>query len=428
MTPLVMVKDDKGDFYIGALSAGCIVWGILIGTMGLQIPATLLAWTTTQEDLPLGENEKRWTIYFKKEPQGPRTFSGFLVLLRAVANGSTLIYSAWVLPPRDPSKNLNLSKFLLAWLEAPLACLMALACIYSLAMICLQPKESKESRHYVEFARRVRRLGRFSALSSLPYANPAALLAQLQGAVDDFFQLKMLRTKDDQDFGLNVTKARKMKKTDLLSKLCELNWPQLFGLGYVVFSQMVYVSLFACAAVGSVVVKTSQVSFISEKPWHDWTVAEGIQLASFINALSGLGFDPNVVGLVKVLRERYGRYAHLKEKLESLKDVELVASWQRQVIKCAKKIEDPKKSQLSLIMCALTLDLKDCCEIMDPEYGDEDCEAFGAGMPRFTGSSGSSFTMVLELSWSACLFLGQGSMRFGSHNLWFQFLLVPTRS
>ena len=63
---------------------------------------------------------------------------------------------------------------------------------------------------------------------------------------------------------------------------------------------MVYNALFACAAIGSVVVKTSQMSFVSDKSWDQWTIAEGIALASFINALSGLGLDPNVLGLVKV--------------------------------------------------------------------------------------------------------------------------------
>ena len=139
-------------------------------------------------------------------------------------------------------------------------------------------------------------------------------------------------------------------KEELMKHLSGLSWFHLLGLGYVVFSQMVYILLFACAAIGSVVVKTSQVSFVSDKPWHDWTGAELIQLASFVNALSGLGLDPNLLGLVKVLRERYEDTQHYKNE-------ELVDSWQQQVMECIMEGKGPA----SLMICGLTLDLNDCC-------------------------------------------------------------------
>ena len=268
------------------------VWGILMGTMGLKIPALFLAHNTRQNDFQLGGvNEGKWKDHFnEKEPNPGRMFGAFLMLLRAVANGSLLVYSAWILPPRNPDKNLNLSKFLLAWFEAPLAFLMALSCLYSLVMIYWQ---SEKPNHYTAFARNVRRLGRFSAFSSLPYANPAVMLNQLKVAVNDFLQ----QSEKAKELGVTNVKG---DKRDLLSKLRQLGWKNLFVLGYVVFSQMVYNALFACAAIGSVVVKTSQMSFVSDKSWDQWTIAEGIALASFINALSGLGLDPNVLGLVKV--------------------------------------------------------------------------------------------------------------------------------
>ena len=188
--PLTMIRDEaNGQLYIGALSAGCIVWGILLGTMGLQCPVIALDMWSNPDPLDLGQYKEKWEKHFSNQPTGGRIFSGCQVLLRAFANGSALIYSAWVLPPRDPSKNLNLSKYLLAWLEAPLAGLLALACIFWLLVICLVPDTSVA---YVKFAKNVRRLSRFSALSSLPYANPAVLWSQLQGAVFDYLQAACL--------------------------------------------------------------------------------------------------------------------------------------------------------------------------------------------------------------------------------------------
>ena len=303
--------DDEGKLHLGALSAGCLVWGILMSTMGLKIPAFFLAYKTRRQTLDLGkENEERWRLHFNdKEPNRGRMFGAFLILLRAVANGSLLVYSAWILPPRNPDQNLNLSKFLLAWFEAPLAFLMAVSCLFSLVMIYWKPDEPQ---HYAMLGRSVRRLGRFSAFSSLPYANPAVMLNQLQVAVNDFLQA----SDQAKELGvMNVSQAKnKEERKDILKSLRKLDWWNLFALGYVVFSQMVYNALFACAAIGSVVVKTSQMSFVSERPWDQWTVAEGIALASFINALSGLGLDPNVLGLVKVRRDQYTgfRSSHLR--------------------------------------------------------------------------------------------------------------------
>ena len=68
---------------------------------------------------------------------------------------------------------------------------------------------------------------------------------------------------------------------------------------------------------------------------------------------------------MKVLRERYGN-------LVDFSDDELVASWQRQVIQCIMQVHDPNSDRASVLICALTLDLTDCCEIID-----EDLEALG---------------------------------------------------
>ena len=281
------------------------VWGILMGTMGINLPASCLAYITRQNDFPLGQvTEQKWKDHFnEKEPNPGRMFGAFLMLLRAVANGSLLVYSAWILPPRNPDQNLNLSKFLLAWFEVPLAVLMAVSCLYSLVMIYRKPHKP---HHYTAFARNVRRLGRFSAFSSLPYANPAVMLNQLQVAVYDFLNAFFQWSTQARMLGIRNVKQVRNKDDikDLLKRLRQMNWLNLSslagGLSFVVLFQMVFNALFACAAAGSVVVKTSQLSFVSDKPWDDWTLAEGIALASFINALSGLGLDPNVLGLVKV--------------------------------------------------------------------------------------------------------------------------------
>ena len=275
------------------------VWGIFMGTMGLNFPASFLAHKTKKCDFMIGSaKEARCKVLFSRNPG--RMFGAFLILLRAVANGSLLVYSAWVLPPRNPDQNLNLSKYLLAWFEIPLAVLMAVSCLFWLVMIYRKPDKPHQ---YTAFARNVRRLGRFSAFSSLPYANPAVMLSQLQVAVIQFLNAFLQSSTQAQMLGItNVAQVR--DKEDIKDLLSHMNWLNLsflaVGLSFVVSFQMVFNALFAGAAAGSVVVKTSQLSFVSEKPWDEWTFAEGIALASFINALSGLGLDPNILGLVKV--------------------------------------------------------------------------------------------------------------------------------
>ena len=375
----MVVKPGGVEKYVGAISAGFIVLGILASTMGLQFPVLALEWLTINgETWDLGDNKKKWEHRFFKQPDQSRQIGGFLILLRAVANGSTLVYSAFILPERNPEENLNLSKYLLAWLEAPLAGLGALVCLYYLLKIFC--KEEMDAGDCVMFAKFVRRLARFSALSSLPYANPAVLWGQLQGGIDDFhLRLQKQRDIGDEEFKENGNRVP--------SK--DLYWIEILGLGYVVFSQMAYIALFACAAIGSVVVKTSQVNFVSAKAWHEWTPAELIQLASFINALSGLGLDPNLIGLVKVLRERYPGEA---KKFGKSKDDELVDCWQVAVTDTFINVERAQnghnKLRRSAIVVALSLDLTDCCNVMNEgEEGDEEAAWHGARSKSVTVKS-----------------------------------------
>ena len=211
--------DDEGKIHLGALSAGCLVWGILMSTMGLRIPAFFLSYRMKRSKEGLGkENEARWKVHFnEKEPSKGRIFGAFLILLRAVANGSLLVYSAWILPPRNPDQNLNLSKFLLAWFEAPLAFLMAVSCLFSLVMIYRKPDEPYR---YAALSRYVRGLGRFSAFSSLPYANPAVMLNQLQVAVNDFLQ----QSAKAQELGAQISRKPRTKRTEQISSTACASW------------------------------------------------------------------------------------------------------------------------------------------------------------------------------------------------------------
>ena len=76
---------------------------------------------------------------------------------------------------------------------------------------------------------------------------------------------------------------------------------------------------------------------------------------------------------VKVLRERY------RDKVD-FNDQELVASWQREVIQCIMQVHDPHKDRASVLICALTLDLTDCCGVMDAEV-EADPEALSTVVP-----------------------------------------------
>jgi len=182
---------------------------------------------------------------------------------------------------------------------------------------------------------------------------------QLQVCLKDFLQA--IKTwswwpKGDEEAGF-----KQEKDEDLMVQLGQLTWKQRIMVFWLVFSQLVYNALFACAAIAAVLVKTSQMSFLDRRAWDEWTIPEGIALASFINALSGLGLDPNLVGLVKVLRERYSNR-------KDLNDSELVTSWQCSVLDVTIKDEKP----LSTLICAITLDLTDCCWVKEAMVAKEE--------------------------------------------------------
>ena len=51
--------------------------------------------------------------------------------------------------------------------------------------------------------------------------------------------------------------------------------------------------------------KISQVSFVATKQVNEWTMLEYIQFLSFVNALTGLGEDTNILVQQKLVWERY---------------------------------------------------------------------------------------------------------------------------
>ncbi|CAK9103202.1 unnamed protein product [Durusdinium trenchii] len=349
-----------GKRYISSGGAGCLVWGLTFLLMGTQALAPAPPEDNAGQ-IEFGKFDRnRLTKLFGERPSF-RRLECVLVLARAVANLTVLIYSAWRLPPRNPSIDWNLSKYCLAWLEVPVAMLFGLSTISAL-LRSLPPNTADRNQKLRMFSQFVYVTGRFSALSGLPYASPMKILKEVQLHHNRFLHEVALEKHQEDNCASRVSTS-----TEAISKmLTPWHYVKLFFriVGFCFTSLILLVT----AAIGAVLVKLSQVAFVTSRPWSQWTFYEYVQIAAFINALAGLGIDINLVGQQKVVQERYSDRIghHVRQHRE-----QALHNWWKDAL--LESLLDFHSWRFTLVV-ATTLSLDDCIKL---KGADEAPEASG---------------------------------------------------
>lgn len=293
--PYTMDQDARGRYYISSGGAGALVWGLICLSFSCHAGATAAEPPMAMNKANTGEltfQIQQLEQVFGKMPSLFRQLEFMLVLARAAGNVGVLVLSAWRLPPRDPKVPWNLSRYCLAWFEVPVAGVLGICTIvYLFAFLCGFGRRIDSLHNFTSF---VYKAGRFSALSFLPMANPMYLLKGMQNQRRQFI-LQVAREGDLLRASTSTNDLGKKMKT----------WQHVILLVRSITWFFFCLVVGAFTSVGAVLVKLSQVAFVAPRPWFEWTFYEYVAIASFINALTGLGVDINLVGQQKVVLDRY---------------------------------------------------------------------------------------------------------------------------
>lgn len=121
----------------------------------------------------------------------------------------------------------------------------------------------------------------------------------------------------------SISRTADQSRSTLMLKKELNNWETFNLLLRTVVVGLAMPMVYVTAAVGAVLVKISQVSFVATKQVNEWTMLEYIQFLSFVNALTGLGEDTNILVQQKLVWERYS------EDLDRDISEELLLGWWR---------------------------------------------------------------------------------------------------
>jgi len=171
---------------------------------------------------------------------GMRAVKVFLLFARAMTNAGAAVVNFMDLPTRAPAAPLNQAKHIIAWVEFPWIMLLLLSVLLNLVRL-----GNGNQAVLIPAVENLKKASRFSVLQSLPLAHPVNAFTKFLDIKDHYGQA--------------------------------FAWSFLLSLLFLVPT-----------AVLSVLVKVSQVSFVTESIYWNWEVTDYIQLAGFINNLTAL--------------------------------------------------------------------------------------------------------------------------------------------
>jgi len=194
------------------------------------------------------------------------------VVARAIVNVYFILDMAFTLDKRNPEGHQNMQRYLLAWFEAPVVCLLVLKLVAS----------SLWGGGDFRFGQEVRFLAGFSALSLLPSASPTTVVQTLQDTLD----------------GLKGNRGFSKLKCCEKVLLCVLLSAELLRASFLVG-----------IAITALLVKVAALDFVAvEYKW--WTWQEWKMAAQFVNSLAGLNGDVTVEASRRMLGTHGGpKYA-----------------------------------------------------------------------------------------------------------------------
>ncbi|CAE7829247.1 unnamed protein product [Symbiodinium sp. CCMP2592] len=199
-------------------------------------------------------------------------------VLRGICNISFIVYNFVTVPPRNSEEHLNMSKHIVAWLELPICIGFAFA-LHQVFLVAVFGRP----RAAALLSSNVRSCADFSLIRVLPMANPLTLAKHIRPILQN-------------------------------------------GWYWMALGQFLVTLWLLPAAVLCVVIKVEQVDFIATLPIPEWSPWEFFALAGFINNLSGIRGDTDLLKMYGALRLRRGT-----EENEAQLRVHLV-QWRRELV------------------------------------------------------------------------------------------------
>jgi len=314
IVPTTMLQHPSGFYYLGSAGICALVWGVMVLASGLESLAIPAAWIDAPKDDTFATAEETLRETFPKTPAGTRVCECIFILARGLANPVVLAYGYLTLPARNPYEALNFFRYCLAWFEMPIALVLIILTIFKgMNWACCA-----RGRALSTFARQLYRSGRFSALSFLHMASPPKMLKTVLAA-----RRRIILLVAKQKEPASISRTADQSRSTLMLKKELNNWETFNLLLRTVVVGLAMPMVYVTAAVGAVLVKISQVSFVATKQVNEWTMLEYIQFLSFVNALTGLGEDTNILVQQKLVWERYS------EDLDRDISEELLLGWWR---------------------------------------------------------------------------------------------------
>eukprot|EP00931_Biecheleriopsis_adriatica_P059557 TRINITY_DN35652_c0_g1_i1.p1 TRINITY_DN35652_c0_g1~~TRINITY_DN35652_c0_g1_i1.p1 ORF type:complete len:366 (+),score=34.63 TRINITY_DN35652_c0_g1_i1:88-1185(+) len=254
-------ENAEGIRYLDSYGIGAMAWGAIAGIGSLimlsfppQIVDTLAPVESPDVPADSGLSRETHEVVFKDEIGAVRVLKCLGLFGRIVVNVTFIAYNFYALPTRDPKERLNQAKHIVTWVEFPMICLMALTVCVCTLCLCF----SGNGRNLGTAVTYLQLSSSFSVLQSIALANP----------------MRFISTMSDT--------RKTMGNLGLLAKFLTT----LF---------------FAPVAVMSLLVKISQIDFVTEELYSEWTITEWARLCAFVNNVAGLIPPQEAAGMEGVL-------------------------------------------------------------------------------------------------------------------------------